>query len=765
MHGYDITNPLKLNIEIGTKRILNSLINSIHKKNMGWLQDIVPNHMAYSPENPWIKDVLENGKNSEYYHFFDILSSHPDGKLKDKLMLPFFGKVLNRLIDNHELNVEFNENGFEIRYFDNTYPLSRKAYAVLLKARDGVAVPLSLSNINFDDTLSKNWKAKINRLYASYHENAEISQYINYCLSEFNSKSDKMRTLVNALTYLPAFWKNTDSKINYRRFFTINNLICINIHDKGVFNTYHKLIKNLVKSKLVNGIRVDHIDGLYNPTEYLKRLRNLCGEETYILVEKILEKDEKLLNIWPVEGSTGYDFLGFVNNLLTSKDNGHLFFSYYKEWTDRTIDFRDVFYKKTRFILYTRFQGDLENLTNECLLIESITKQGLSNKSIKMALAEFLVFCPVYKIYKAPSSFSKEEKKLLTDIIATAITDNENLKDALNVIRDLFLLNNITNKAAIAKIDTFFRHCMQFTGPLMAKGIEDTAYYSFNPFIGHNEVGDSPANLGFNTVTFHRFMQERQKMTPLTMNTTSTHDTKRGEDARARLNVLSDIPDIWIDSTRMWRKINKPLKQFNGEKEIPSPNDEYFIYQELCAHLPMNGKIEASFIKRFQKYMVKALREAKVNSSWINPDNNYERKTLEFIRKILSPENRFTENYLNFMKEIIPHGIINSITQTILKNTVPGVPDTYQGSETWNLSFVDPDNRRPVNFQQLSSDLDQMIMEYQSDTATFAEKLMSEATNGKIKQWVTYIVLQERVQHRNLFLKGTYIPLQTVRKI
>jgi malto-oligosyltrehalose synthase/4-alpha-glucanotransferase len=764
MHGYDITNPLKLNIDIGTKSTFNALINSIHKKNMGWLQDIVPNHMAYSPENKWINDVLENGKESEYYHFFDIISSHPDGKLKDKLLLPFFGKALNKLIDNHELKVEFNENGFGIRYFDNTYPLSRKAYDVLLKERNGVAIPLSISNLKLYDTRAGVWKANIKELYNLWLEKTEISQYINYCLSEVNSKPDQMKTLVNALAYLPAYWRITEHKINYRRFFTINNLICINIHDKEVFNSYHKLIKTWVENKMVNGIRVDHIDGLFNPTEYLTRLRNLCGEETYILVEKILERDEKIPDFWPVEGTTGYDFLGLVNNLLTNDNNGHIFFSYYKEWIDTTVDYRNVFYKKNRFILYSRFQGDLDNLTNECLLIESISKQGLSAKSIKLALAEFLVFCPVYKIYRAPSSFGEEEEKLVTKIITTAISENENHKDALKSIRDLFLLNNITNKATIAKIDKFFRHCMQFTGPLMAKGIEDTAYYSFNPFIGHNEVGDSPDTFGISTDTFHRYMQERQMKTPLAMNATSTHDTKRGEDARARLNVLSDIPDKWIDTTSQWREINKPLKQLNGEKKIPSANDEYFIYQELCAHLPMNGKIEASFIKRFQKYMVKALREAKVNSSWSSPDNNYEQKTLEFIRKILSPKHRFTENYLNFMKEIIPHGIINSITQSILKNTVPGVPDTFQGCETWNLSFVDPDNRQAVNFQQLSDDLDQMILEYQSDAATFAEKLMSDATNGKIKQWVTYIILQERGQHKELFLKGTYTPLQTKGK-
>jgi maltooligosyltrehalose synthase len=360
----------------------------------------------------------------------------------------------------------------------------------------------------------------------------------------------------------------------------------------------------------------------------------------------------------------------------------------------------------------------LNNLTRECLTIPSISNQGITKYNLRNGLAEFLVFCPVYKIYHAPSTFTKSDRQQLRAIFDDAINENINHKHALEALRDTFL-NEKADREAISDIDIFFRHCMQFTGPLMAKGVEDTAFYSYNPFIGHNEVGDSPCYFGLQTITYHRLMIDRQKKYPHTMNTTSSHDTKRGEDARARLNVLTNIPEKWMIATKIWRKLNREYKFFEGEKEIPTPNDEYFIYQVLCAHLPMDGKIDDLFLNRLQDYLVKALREAKVNSSWSTPDENYESKTLKFVLNIVSEESNFLENFLAFMREIIPYGIVNSITQTILKNTCPGIPDTYQGCEDWNLSFVDPDNRRRVNFKELSKQLKEMIGASKSDAFAF----------------------------------------------
>ncbi len=759
-HGYDVTDPLQLNPELGTVSDLSSLIETVRNYKMGWLQDIVPNHMAFSVDNPWIYDVLEKGKDSVFYPFFDILENHSDEELHNRLMLPFFGKSLEKLIEDKELTVSIDKYGFKLNYFDNHYPVSISAYPAILEAASQQIVPEPVSACLIAVVQNKDFDEVMHNLLNDYFLTKKTENYIDECLSVVNNDSEKLKELVNHLYYRPAFWKETESKINYRRFFTINGLICVNVQDNEVFSITHKLIESWLKNKVIQGIRVDHIDGLFNPTEYLERLRKLAGNDVYVLVEKILEKDESLPDYWPIEGSTGYDFLGLVNNLLTNPEKGKEFYSYYNEWIDKTDDFSDVFYRKSRFILYNRLKGELDNLARECTKINAFSSLDLDGLKVKTAIGEFLVFCPIYKVFKSPSSFSEKEKQLVSTIFAEVKKKNIASENVVNVLEDLFLLRLPGGENEIPAIDTFFRHCMQFTGPLMAKGIEDTAFYSYNPFICHNEVGDSPGYFGIRTEAFHNYMKERLEKQPLTMNAISTHDTKRGEDARARLNVLSDIPGKWMGVTQKWREVNREFKQFDGDKEIPSPNDEYLIYQVLCAHLPMNAKIDDTFEDRLEEYLVKALREAKVNSSWSNPNKYYESETLAFARKILSTESKFPAVFLAFMEELIPHGITNSITQLVLKNTVPGVPDTFQGTEYWNLSFVDPDNRRPVDFVQLSVELEQIITAYNDDAIKLAEILWKEGTNGKVKQWITWLTLQERMNHENLFLKGSYVPLK-----
>ncbi|HKJ43668.1 MAG TPA: malto-oligosyltrehalose synthase, partial [Sunxiuqinia sp.] len=694
-----------------------------------------------------------------FHHYFDILQDHPDKKLSDRLMLPFFGKHLEQLINDEELKIGFDQQGFSLNYYDNKYPVSVPGYPFILGGNSKADSPLFISEFskraNFYDQFDE-WKK---RLWDEYSELPEIKIYIDDCLAVVNNNSAKLKELIDKLHYFPSFWKDTEEKINYRRFFTINGLICINVQHGDVFKKTHRSIERWIRQHKFNGLRVDHIDGLFNPTEYLDSLRELAGEKTYTVVEKILEKDEKLPENWPIEGSTGYDFLALANNLLTNPEKGSEFYSYYKEWIDQNKDFDTVFYQKNRFILYHRLKGELDNLTRECLSIQSFLQLGQDGKAVKSGIGEFLIFCPVYKIYNSPSRFSEQEKNKIRDIVGEAIKKNPTNERALVALLDLFLLKLEGSHHETAKIDRFFRHCMQFTGPLMAKGIEDTAFYSYNPFICHNEVGDSPGYFGIRTQQFHQYMQERLEKQPLTMNAISTHDTKRGEDARARLNVLSDIPEQWMGTTRQWRKMNRKFKLFDGDQEIPTPNDEYFIYQALCAHLPMNAEIDSNFVQRLQDYLVKAMREAKENSSWSDPDEYYENETLRFVREIIAPDTKFHDSFKGFMKRIIPHGIVNSISQLILKNTVPGVPDTFQGTENWNLSFVDPDNRRPVNYKQLNDNLSLIINGFEEDAAGFASSCWQQPIDGQVKQWITWLTLQERSQSENLFLKGNYQPL------
>ena len=763
-HGYDVTNPLRINPEIGTDQDFKNLVEKLHEKGMDWVQDIVPNHMAFSPENPWIYDILEKGKDSAYYDFFDILEDHPDKNLNQKLMLPFFGKPLKQLIEDGELSIGYDDKGFILNYFDSRYPLSVPAYPKLLEAENNVHIPKSVAEFLNAGRNNKNFDELRQKLFVDYSGSEQTKNYIDECLHTANNNSVRLKAIIDSLYYYPSFWKGTETKINFRRFFTINGLICVNIQHEHVFEATHKLIARWIRKGLIDGLRIDHIDGLFHPGQYLERLRKMAGEGTYIVVEKILEKDEEIPADWPVEGTTGYDFLGMVNNLLTNPEKGPFFYEYYNEWIDKTDDFDDIFYKKNSFILYNRLKGELDNLTRECSALETVSKMNVEPGSIKSAIGEFLVFCPIYKIYRSPSKFSDHEKSMVSEIIGQAAKKKPALEKPLKMLEDLFLLKLSDSGDEQQKIDHFFRRCMQFTGPLMAKGIEDTAFYSYNPFICHNEVGDSPSYFGIRTETFHNYMKERLDKYPLTMNTIASHDTKRGEDARARLNVLSDVPETWMAATKEWYRLNLELKQFDGGREIPTPNDEYLIYQVLCAHLPMDAKIDESFKGRLEEYLVKAMREAKVNSSWSDPDELYENKTLAFVRKILSPGASFPESFLRFMETIIPHGITNSITQLILKNTAPGVPDTFQGTEIWNLSFVDPDNRRPVDFEKLAADLAWIQKNYKNDAAKLAEGLWRQPLNGQLKQWINWLTLHERIQYPELFQKGSYVPLEVSGK-
>ena len=763
-HGYDVTNPLKINPEIGTPEDFERLAKKVHEYKMGWIQDIVPNHMAYSTENPWICDVLEKGKNSVYYEFFDIIDDHPDPELKDKLMLPFFGRPLNELVNENELSVIYDGEGFKLKYFDNEFPLSVPAYPIILKAGGQVPIPEPATRFLSNENATDDFDSKRSLLADAYSESAEVRNFIDSCLKKTNSNPGILKNVLNELYYYPSFWRDTETKINYRRFFTINSLICLNVQHEKVFNTCHQLIYEWIEKKLIDGLRIDHVDGLFNPTQYLKRLRSLVGEGLPIYVEKILEEDETLPGHWPIEGSTGYDFLSLVNNLLTNRDTGPVFNSFYSDWIQKVVNYEDVFYNKNRFILYKRLSGELDNLTRMCLTLKPILRHESDEQKIRAAIGEFLVACPVYKVYNAPSTFMEYDTGMIKMIGEAAIKKNPDNKKTIKILMDLFLLKLPGSRNEEQKVDAFFRRCMQFAGPLMAKGIEDTAFYSYNPFIGHNEVGDSPGYFGISSEKFHKAMEERLKAMPLSMNTLSTHDTKRGEDARARLFVLSDMPVKWMDQARQWRAHNRSFKKIVEDREIPTPNDEYLIYQVLCAHLPMNARADDIFLDRLHEYLVKAMREAKVNSSWSNPDEDYENETLTFVKQIFSPGSSFPGMLAQFMEELIPHGIVNSITQVILKNTVPGVPDTFQGTEIWNLSFVDPDNRRPVDYLQLLETIKELKAAYARDPSTLASQLFGNPLSGKIKQWVTWLTLRERLSYPDLFLKGCYIPLKVIGK-
>jgi malto-oligosyltrehalose synthase/4-alpha-glucanotransferase len=689
IHGYDGLNPNKINPEIGTLDQLKEISRQLKSADMFWLQDIVPNHMAFDCRNEWLMDVLEKGKESEYAEYFDI-------DWKEKLMIPFLECDVKDSIEKGVLTV-VEENGRKyLKYYDSKYPLSK------------------ISSEKIEDVLE--------------------SQHYRLCN-----------------------WQETDSKINYRRFFTINGLICTNIQDDKVFEHYHSLVKELTHESIFDGLRIDHIDGLYDPTKYLQQLTEAVGEDIYVTVEKILQPGESLPKHWKAEGSTGYDFLSLVNNLFTQRISERIFTSFYQQLTNDYTPIQDHLLNKKALILNNHMKGELENLFHlfrESNIVDKRKFASIRIDDLKDAIAELLIHCPVYRFYGNKMPLDNNEVSALQNIFHNIRTNNPELNGAITLLEEALLKNpGHGNEERNERAAHFYKRLMQFTGPLMAKGVEDTLMYTYNSFIAHNEVGDQPSSFGITADDFHKAMQERQQHWPYSLNATATHDTKRGEDARARLNVLTNIADEWREKVNEWRKLNA---QFSKDIDL---NDEYFIYQALLGSYPLSKDHEQNFETRFHKYLEKVLREAKINSTWTSPNTEYENSVKSFASHLLNKQTPFWKSFEELLSKVIDFGIINSLSQVIFKFTCPGIPDIYQGCELWDLSFVDPDNRRPVDYSKRENLLNQ-ITASDKDQLQLFEELWAKRKEGGIKLWLTFILLHLRKAEPELFTQGEYIPLK-----
>jgi malto-oligosyltrehalose synthase/4-alpha-glucanotransferase len=696
MHGYDGVDPLQINPEIGTIEQLRGISKKLTKKNIGWLQDIVPNHMAYQQDNPWLMDVLENGPESEYSIFFDC-------NLTDKLlfkgpiMVPFLGSDLDEVIGNNELLLEKQGGKIVLRYAGQLWPLKPESY----------------QNITDIDAVNKD--------------------------------QDRLKRIASEQHYRLCSYKETDSLINFRRFFTVNSLICLNIQDNAVFTMFHQLIIQLVEENIFQGLRIDHIDGLYDPTKYLQQLRGAVGKDVYIVVEKILEKGEQMAD-WPIEGNTGYDFLALVNNLLTGKANRDKFNSFYKTLTQNTHPVPQQVHDKKAYILSNQMGGELDNLTRLFLESGIVKIKDVAADDIKQAIAQFLINFPNYRFYGNSFLLDKTEKDRIKDILSTVKKGNKRLTNAVGLLETAFFHSKHSEKAL-----HFYRRCMQFTGPLMAKGVEDTLMYTYNRFIGHNEVGDAPDAFSISPADFHQTMQHRQRHWPLSLSATATHDTKRGEDVRARLNVLPDMGAEWLEAVTSWQQLNHDIKQIGA----PDANDEYFIYQTFMGAYPMPGEAEDNFGVRLQEYLQKTMREAKLHSNWLEPNVKYEKAVEEFAIKLLDKRRPFWKSFNLLHQKVAEQGIVNSLAQVMLKFTCPGTPDVYQGCEHWDLSLVDPDNRRPVDYKG-----HQALLAKNSSL----QSLWDNKFNGHIKIWLVQLLLQERKANPLIFSEGDYVPLEVKGK-
>lgn len=736
-HGYDGVAPLQINPEIGTLGQLHKLAARLKAKGIGWIQDMVPNHMAFHSDNTWLMDVLEKGKLSPYYCFFDIHDIE-----KAPLMVPFLGAELADVLKNGELKIVWQDTRLRFDYAGNTWPLNLSGYMGVLQAQKG-EWPATLSEKIKQLQLITDpaaYTTAFSEMIAAFETLMQIKQS-GKLLSKINADQAFLAGLAGQQYYRLCSWQETDHTINYRRFFTVNGLICLNIQLPEVFAEFHRLIGELVKAKVFDGLRVDHIDGLYNPEKYLQQLRELTGPETYICVEKILEPGEAMPN-WPVEGNTGYDFLAWVNNLLTRRDGEAGLAAYYQKLTGDDTRIAEQITLKKRHILTTYMGGEWNNLTQLFLDLKLADERELAAvtyKELKNAIAELLVACPVYRFYD-------HNPKALDELFSEIKSARKTLVPAITLLH-----RALRRKRALP----FYQRLMQFTGPLMAKGVEDTLMYTNNHFIAHNEVGDSPAAAGITVSGFHRVMAQRQQHWPLSLNATATHDTKRGEDVRARLQVLPDVADEWLTLVQSWQK------QAGANSTNVTANDSYFIYQTLLGAYPMPGQETGNFPERLNEYLEKTLREGKENSDWANPNLNYEQAVKAFAAQLLNKKLPFWKTFEPFYAKVADFGIVNSLAQLLLKFTCPGVPDIYQGCDHWDFSLVDPDNRRPVDYQLRT----RLLSGVQKNTHTdLVQTLWHNRFNGQIKIWLTALLAAERRQQPSLFTNGNYVPLQVKGK-
>ncbi|MCC9138378.1 malto-oligosyltrehalose synthase [Pontibacter silvestris] len=762
-HGYDVTDPLQINPEIGTLEEFRQIAKTLQENNMSWLQDIVPNHMAFDASNVWLMDVLEKGAQSFYYTFFDIDFKNPE--FEGQVMVPFLGEPLENVLEQNQLKVSFGEKGFIISYFDNVYPASLESYPYLISRlkqntdvedeRAGLVEQLhkieQFSKVEKVDV--QEWESLKVSLYQHFSQQQALQDKLKQLLEEISNSTEKMQRLLAMQQYKLSYWKDSMQRINYRRFFTVNDLICLRMERPEVFEHYHRFIKQLCDEKLVQGLRVDHVDGLFDPDQYLERLREMAGEDMYLVVEKILEGEENMPVYWPIQGNSGYDFLAWVSNLYTFPTGKERLSTVYKRLVpNATVEYEEMVFEKKLFMLRTRMNGELQNLLRvlqQRQLIPSDDKRDKWQQALEMLLVTF----PIYRIYGNKFPLSQEALEVIDTAFKQAAEKAPDAKEQLRYLRSLFEVSADESEEQVNNKLYFVMRCQQFTGPLAAKGVEDTTFYNYSRLISLNEVGNSPDIFHLKPEQFHERMKYKVEAAPYSINATATHDTKRGEDARMRLNVLSELSNDWDNMAYRWLEKSRLL--------VPdtSPNDVYFLLQTLIGVMPHNMAIDDSLVQRVQDYMQKALREAKRKTNWADPNIEYEQKIQKLAKKLLQQDEEFIAEFKPFFKKLAYYGSIYSLCQTLLKLTCPGVPDIYQGTEFWDLSLVDPDNRRPVNYDQRQQYLQELRQAEQESVPQLHKQLLSQTQNARIKLYLMYKTLSVRNSLQDLFSYGSYIPL------
>ncbi len=801
-HGYDVADHNQLNPALGSARDFQDFIAGLLERGLGHLLDFVPNHMGISePVNRWWMDVLENGRNSLFAHYFDI-EWHPiKEELENKVLLPILGDRYGNVLERGDFHLDCRQGAFFLNYADAKVPLNPVSYPFILERvasqtegqipaewQDelwsisrafGQLTPRSQAEPEAIRLRAREKEVGKRRLADLLTKSEAVAKALDATLRHLEGSPgdgasfDDLHELLCAQTYRLAFWRVAAEEINYRRFFDITSLAGIRVEVPEVFDATHQLVLQMIARGEVTGLRIDHIDGLWSPCAYLAQLQKAVdpAEEKplYLLVEKILGPGEQIPADWPVHGTTGYEFAADLVRLLVDEKNETDFSRIYAAFGG-TQNFDDLVYDKKILVTRMALASEIAELGHLLDLLSEKNRlyRDFTLHQLTSAVRETIACFNVYRTYVAPDRPVREEDRLvIRRAIRRARRKNPTIDRHIFGFLEKILTLDLSDPHDTARREEHVRFVMKFqqiSGPIMAKGLEDTAFYIYNRLVALNDVGGDPARFGWSTADFHAACLERLACTPHTLLATSTHDTKRSEDVRARLAALSEMPDDWQRHLQLWQDRNTLWKTDLDGRPSPSLNEEYLFYQTLVGAWPLDGLLgldehtRPDLIRRIQDYMVKALKEAKINSSWIEPDEEWENATLAFVAGVLEPVQNavFLENFDRFTRRVAALGAINSLTQTVLKCTTPGVPDFYQGCEIWDFSLVDPDNRRPVDYAHRQ----RLLASLPAASPASASALLADWPSEQIKLFLTQKLLHLRRSHPALFQSGSYRPLE-----
>ncbi len=876
-HGYAVIDYSRLNPELGSEHDFEAWIQTLHQHGMGQILDVVPNHMSAAPgENRWWTDVLENGPSSPYAEYFDIDWKPVKQELRDKILLPILDRQFGDALEDGCLELVYRDGAFFIATAGCLLPIDPKTYDRILalgledlKATMPAEDPhlLELESIltavqhlperNETDPSSvaerqrekEIIKGRIRKLL---DESPELAVGIDANLQHLNGDPgqpdsfDDLETLLNVQAYRLANWRSASDEINYRRFFDVNELAALCTEESQVFEDSHAFLLDLLAEGKVDGLRIDHVDGLFDPLEYLWRLQEgyvrkiirntLLGDgpsegssadvskdtdqqldalesavfeavfqayrpqeaqpsqdsnaaarkarierlrarrytmPLYVVVEKILGPDEPIPAEWPTAGTTGYDFLNSAGGMLIDSDGFEELVRIYGRFTQEPTDFLHIAYHCKLLILRVAMSSELHLLAHR---LNRISERHRSSRdytlnALRSALRAILASFPVYRTYIQGETVTDRDREVIGRAVARAKRLNPAMSTAeFDFIRGVLLLQEPPNlvEAARDQRDFFVGRFQQVTSPVVAKGVEDTAFYRYYPLTAANEVGGEPARPAWTVRQFHEENQARQQTHPASMLCTSTHDTKRSEDTRARISVLSEIPKLWQKTVNQWARSHRLLIRDVEGQPAPSRNDQYLFYQTLVGIWPLQPPDEQQhqeLIDRMVQYLEKATHEAKAHTSWIAPDPDYDEAVRQFVRAALrnDPRNRFLKAFRKFHETVLDAGLYTALSQVLLKLTSPGVPDIYQGQELWDFSLVDPDNRRPVDFEcrrRILHELETRIESGDDALRELAGQLGTTPRDPRLKFFVTWRTLQWRQTHEALFQQGRYLPLE-----